>query len=328
MALLLQVSFTWRPDVGDYRLKMDYLEAHADEFSVVFVGSSRIYRHVDPDVVDEAARAEGVEVRSFNLGIDALNLIEMRTLLDRLARLGSPRLRYVLIEPAFTTNLPLRNLATERAVYFHDLANTRLAIASNLRSPRARATIGRNALACLYHYVNLGKLASALLPPATRSQDPEAVLPPLDTSRGFSAQDDNPPAGARQWHERFLKNRDGFARLMRSEERLVAHVEDGEFDLQNAAIVAMARRLEKAGITPVFLITPGFHQIDFYLQFEASSRREAPEIPMLSYLEDHEEFYDPDLWYDTGHLNGEGAARFSRRLGEDLAALIQGRSGG
>ena len=81
--------------------------------------------------------------------------------------------------------------------------------------------------------------------------------------------------------------------------------------------------IEAAGVQPVFLITPGFHNINGILEFREIHARSRSDVPLLSYLDGHEDLYRAHLWFDPGHMMDTGARYFSRRLGRDAAHLIQ-----
>lgn len=53
-----------------YSVKIDHLERNPDEdYNTYFFGSSRVYRHIDPNLFDSLAQAREAEsIRSFNLG--------------------------------------------------------------------------------------------------------------------------------------------------------------------------------------------------------------------------------------------------------------------
>lgn len=302
------------PHIEGYSEKLAFYERHADQFSVLFVGSSRVFRHMVPAVFDEAAAEAGLEVRSFNIGMDALNMIEQRALLRAIGRAGNGSSRYVLVEPALGFRLRARNVATVRAAYFHDFDNTLEEIGALRFSRSEWRPIGRSLLACLYHYAFVGRLASALLPPATGP--PRRILEEeLAASRGFEAL--NKTEG--RWY-RFVQ--DNFNRLSRRirerptpAERLIR-----EFTPASETLLEAVMALRERGFEPLFVISPILQLSGPLRAFEEFHRRREPAIPLLSYIGHVDEIYDPSFWSDPGHMNGKGAEIFSRRLGRDFAA--------
>src|SRR5262245_53338899 len=56
--------------------KLEYWDAHADEFDTVFLGSSHVLRAFVPEEFDREMTAAGYECSSFNFGVQAVHLIE------------------------------------------------------------------------------------------------------------------------------------------------------------------------------------------------------------------------------------------------------------
>lgn len=310
----------WRPHLEGYTEKIEFYRRHGGQFSVVFLGSSRTHSAVVPQAFDQAAAEGGAPSRSFNLAFDALKLGELRRVVEEVLRGRPAGLRHVVLEPAFQTGIRLRNLATERTVYFHDYEATRLEVLSNLRHPRLRRFVHRNVLACAYHYANFGMLASRVFPPP-ESRELRAPEEALARTRGFRAMDAAPTPEGLKWHAGFLRHIETRPGELKAEEA-PAPGSAGRYLHQNRALLAMARDLRSAGVQVTFLVPPTFHERDKHRQFVRFVRREAAEIPVLSYLDGAGEIYDPRrYWWDIDHLNGRGARIFSERLGRDFARL-------
>ncbi len=322
-AAALHVAVPWRPRVPVLSEKRAFYREHRNDHDILFLGSSRVYHHIDPARFDEAAASAGLRTRSFNLGVDALSIVELSDLVDEIVAMAPSSLAHVLIEPTFFTNIPLRNLYTERIVAAHDLDATLLEVRVNLEVPRYRWTLDRNLRACLYHYLNLGRAASLVLH-ASHAGPPGPSVDDLAATRGFVSLDELPDPGALKRHVEFLADRERYARRLSAPLEVPAG-ERRHYATRNRILREIAGRLRRLGVEPVFVITPGFHDVEALQQFHLSHREEPGDVPLMSYLEGHEDLYDLDLWYDSAHLNGEGAARFSRRLGEDVARLARGR---
>jgi hypothetical protein len=324
-ALCVHLAADRHPLIPSYSDKLDFYKERSDRFSILFLGSSRMRGHVDPRALDPILSRSGRSHRSFNLGIESLNLIELATLVDEVVRLRPPALRYVFIEPVFSTNLPIQNLATERSVYFHDLRNTLLEIRCNLTLPSMRFSVGRNALACAYHYANLGRF-SQFRPVESAGSGETFSKDELRQRRGFRAQNTIQTAGLLEWHESFMENLDEYALTMK-EGRTLPEGAEIKIACQYDAVRDMARRLREAGFETVFLNTPGFLWIQESLLFEEYHRQVRDPTPLISYLRGHDEIYEPSYWYDPRHLTGEGARLFSERLGRDLLDVLSDASG-
>ncbi len=323
--ILINVAVPWRPYVEGYTEKLEFFQRHGADYSILFVGSSRILAHVDPHIFDAAASAEGMQGRSFNLGVDALSLIELERLIEEVLAVGSPSLRFIFMEPTVATSVPLRNLTTERNLYFHDLGATRLEIACNLAAYPERwlEAVSRSARSCLYHYANLGRLTSFVFPR-------EEVIRPrgfdldLVASGGFRPQNHEPSPEVLRENQRMRDNLGFYVARMAAPRELP---EARRFAPHARFYIDLAERIQAKGIQPVFLITPGFHNIDGLLEFMHMHERADSAVPMLSYVHGYDEIYRAELWFDPGHMKDQGARLFSRRLGRDAAHLIM-RLGG
>ena len=320
--LSLNALVPWHPHVEGYSEKLEFYRRHKGDYSVVFAGSSRILAHVDPLSVDEAAAAGGVRTRSFNFGVDALQLIEMGRLIEEILEADSPSLRYLFIEPAFGTAVPLKNLVTERNVYFHDLDSTLTEISCSWTAypDRRFEAVARSAQSALYHYANLGRLTSLAFP-RHGLRAPPALDIDLIATGGFRPQNLSPDPEVLREHDRMRADLDFFVARMALPRRLPEDLA-GRWEPHARFYLEMADRIKAAGVQPVFLMTPGFHNINGVLEFIEIHRRTGSAVPLLSYVNGHEDLYRPELWFDPGHMMDTGARLFSRRLGQDVAQLM------
>lgn len=114
-------TFTPAPRVAIVSPKLAYLDSHADEFDVLFLGSSRTYRQIIPQVFDRLMAEGGHPVRSFNLGVDGMRPPEDTYVLEKALKHRTRPLKFVLVE-----SNPLRlssrdeDEGTIRATYWHD----------------------------------------------------------------------------------------------------------------------------------------------------------------------------------------------------------------
>ena len=76
--------FVPAPPIRHISPKFAHLRSHPNSYDVVFVGSSRVFRHITPKVFDRRLRGHNINLRSFNLGIPAAKSVEVWHLLKRL----------------------------------------------------------------------------------------------------------------------------------------------------------------------------------------------------------------------------------------------------
>ncbi len=117
--------------------KLEHFASHKDEYDAVFVGSSKVYRHVDPALFDELTPQRGPSRRSFNLGVSGMAAIEIHFAIRTLLELRPERLRWVIVDP-HTLGLDLldKNMLTGRVTFWHDVESTWMASRYSALPPR------------------------------------------------------------------------------------------------------------------------------------------------------------------------------------------------
>jgi hypothetical protein len=319
-AQTLHLSLEWRPALSGYTEKMDYFARNADRFDSVFLGSSRIRAHIAPTLFDETLSEIGIKSRSFNLGINALSLIELNSIADEVIQAKPRKLKRAFIEPVFGTDMPWKNVTTRRSIYFHNLSNTMQEIRCNIDS---RAGIGgnsRNAISFGYHYVNVGRL--------TREHDAHIdnahwtfSRKSLERAGGFREQGAIDSPAMTWWHEEFVNNTAQY-RDQLERDLIIPENPDFQLSCQYDVMRDIASRFRDAGIQPVFLITPAHAHARSLRLFTEYLKVKGDPTPVLSYLDTSSVFYESGIWYDPRHLTAEGATLFTRRMAHDASRLL------
>ncbi len=139
------------PEISEVREKLDFLQAHIDEYDTLFLGTSRVYHGIMPEVFDEANRRAGAHSRSFNAGVDGMHPPEDLYFFEQIAKMRPRRLRRVFIEVnAIQIHVRDANRGTDRMIYWHDLARLAWILRETFDIEPAkhwRATFGRYASA-------------------------------------------------------------------------------------------------------------------------------------------------------------------------------------
>jgi hypothetical protein len=299
-------------------------------FDVAFLGSSRVYRHVNPRVINRAL-ATSTLGRAVNLGVPGLTVGEQFDVVEKWLSGFSRRPRYVVIEPILNASLDADNLDSERVIRFHTPSDTGflLRFTSGTRTTARRKVLysARHLLAFAYYWLNYGKVAS-LLRPATR---PAYLDPALD---GFMPLGEgiDPALAPRESSilgPGFLAERIEEALRIRGEATLTS--------VETEVVVRLVESVRRLGAEPVLFLPPrldwdrrGGKPVLVFSEGPAIRRTvaaELPEVPLLDYTDPREfpEFYRAELWYDATHLGTTGAALFSERLAFDLERVLQAR---
>lgn len=308
--------------------KLEHVAAEADRYDVVFLGASHVYRHVVPSVVDEVLAETGHKVRSLNLGVASLSVLEAEKLVDALEEARPEGLRLVVVDPLFA-RLDVRNWATHRAIVLHDAAGTRHAILftrdSEITSPRQAIRelrqMGVHLLSFLCNRVNLGQLTRSLFPSPHRFQTPSFATPDFDQG-GYLALEAEPNERFTLRHEKYLEQRPIYEERMRRERPRAESNRMSEYQIR--VLRQMVERVRGMGATPVLLNSAMVDPVVAVDAFLRSYAEHFSDVVLLDYSYGHgfEEVYRPELWFDGGHLTREGAEIFSRRLAQDLIPLL------
>ena len=311
--------------------KMAQLESDVDGYDAVFVGSSRVYRQLEPDTFDAVFAAAGLPMRSFNLGVPDMRMLEVLFLARWLLDADPARLELLVVD-AESDPLFIReeNLTTERIVRWHDARNF-AAILREVRRTSATPAVAlyraaRHAEPFVHHVAHLGRAVDrlgALLAPPPPEAPPE--------QRGFFAGDEemvqSPSAAQRRELELFHgRLHDDLGRWRRDIERLSASRSAGAltdpFEIELfAELQGMAAR---RGVRVVFLLdarpeeTPNLVWAAENGVVETLLRFDDP----LRYAE----LYDPALRFDRHHVNRAGAGLYTAEVARRLVEMRRSTS--
>jgi hypothetical protein len=318
VAAAVETTIPWLgPDLIGQKLGVLADDVH--EYHAVFLGSSRIYRQLDPVVFDQVFADAGRAMRSFNLGAPDMRMPEVlylaRWLIDQ-----SPRRLELLVVDAESDPLFIReqNLRSERIVRWHDPRNVAAILGEVRRSSGgpvlALHRAGRHSAPFLLHLTQLGR-GHGLLLAATGALQVEFPL----EQRGFFAGDEElaitPSAAQRQELELFSSRlHKDLDRWRRDIERLSGLPRSGEltdpFEIE--LFTELERLATSAGVRTVFLLDARPEQTP-NLVWAA----ENDVISTLLRFDDphrYPELYEPALRFDRHHLTREGARIYTTEV--------------
>lgn len=320
---------TWTSETSSplFDAKLSWLDEHRDEVTGLYIGSSNIYRSIEPVVVDRILTREGVPSTSFNLGLPGMQEYEAdRWLRDFLAKRPA-RLEWVVIEArTWSGSLDAEDF-TERLVDWHDWVATTTAVRASLAAPEPWSW--RVGTAWEHVFLFACRATGAGLGPsaANRAENlaREIVVTEarLDAERGFFPLDEETRATCLdrredllEWPERYERRRDDLPTF-------IAELRGGErpgSDYHPFALEAQIARLEARGIEPVYVLGSVLYSAASL--HRAVAERTHP--PILAYNDPSEYpgLYVIENRYDASHLNAEGARRFSQIFGNDLAERL------
>ncbi|MBA3963366.1 MAG: hypothetical protein H0X40_15895 [Chthoniobacterales bacterium] len=304
------------PDVAVVTPKLRYFAAHQNEFDTIFVGSSRVYRGIEPATFDATMRDRGVPTRSFNFGADGMHPPERFFVLAKILALR-PHLRRIFVE---LDNLSVNWLpgeeGSQRTVYWHDWASTRIIFAKVLRLDRheklkrdwqrylkSREILDQHFALFLRNETNVGR-AQDQIPELLHSPTNEDLVQKI----GGRAEGFNP-------FQRHLSSNAAVAyqnQLAReSAETTSPNYLDTE---EERAFRRVAAQIRALGAEPIFLVMPA-------KPAQPSRFHDPAPAPVLAFNSPatYPELYRSSIRVDDEHLNAEGATEFSRLLGQRVS---------
>lgn len=109
-----------------YSSKIQYLENNHLEkkYNLFFFGSSRVYRQIDPSVVDQVLKKSEMEINSFNLGSPATFSPQNLYLYENFLESDlSKNAKYAVIELASIDGIGTKRLHEERTYYYQNFSD-------------------------------------------------------------------------------------------------------------------------------------------------------------------------------------------------------------
>lgn len=121
LGLKLSVPYHWGNPL--FKQKADYLMQSEEPLNTLFVGNSRVYRHILPEIFDEIAGTQ-----SFNLGTDGMFFLESQYVLEHFMEEFSKKeeLETIFLSKATYAPLNAKMRHTNRSQYYMDFKRLRL----------------------------------------------------------------------------------------------------------------------------------------------------------------------------------------------------------
>jgi hypothetical protein len=336
--LLASVALKPLDDFADVEVvgpKLARFRVDKDEISVLFVGSSYVFREVSPEVFDDAAAARNMEARSFNLGVPGMDPPETYFLLETALAERPANLRWVIIElDHYRTGIRPRNVHTRRFEYWHTPART-LEVSRAILAKRATAGLKAKELATHAEVfarwlVNAGwgrHYVDGLIGGAATAADARLALGPRGD--GYMSLDDEEATtyGLRREFFQALE-------VDRLEEKRAALVEalrggphargEETYAFERRALEAALDAVRRAGARPILLVPPALEARSTLVGLARDEL--GADVLVFNDPTRYPNLYDPEYRFDMGHLNARGAEMFTRLVAEEVAALARTRA--
>lgn len=306
-------------------VKLDAFAQRKDDFSLVFLGSSRTVRGFAPQRFDSELAQRGVSVRSFNFGVAGARLPEMLYVLERIAELRPRALKYVLIDPEdFELVHDTRNALAQAGILWHDRETTWLVTRALLSSERddKPSVLLDHGEAFALNALNVGRTARWVNTVLGRRADAQLVAETLgEHADGHTALYDDQET-LRNRRRRFERSRDEYERMVANYRAQPRPGRDAQPQFVEL-LQRFERRVRELGATPIFVIQPALtRQWDLVQAAESGA---IGELLRYDEPERHPELFAHENRFDSLHLNDAGAEHFTRALAQDFGAWLAGR---
>jgi hypothetical protein len=303
---------------------------------VVFMGASHVTAGLNPAVFDSELATHGLNLRSFNLGIGGLSVVEMsyhlRGLLDRM-----PSLRYAVLSPCFECLNVARETNNIRSIDFFSLSNavefTRYIFSFENFPDQAlpRHQYLRNIFsALLRHHFNLGLGGAALGFSSLNTTEPSFTPETFQSYFGPQGHIALDEAISGQDLNQYLA---ALKRIPPLRTDLIAAIRSGKHERSLETLtgenmqhfIDLVSFLHDRGVIVLVVQPPSTWYWEVEAEFVGKFRHRCPAQPPLVDFGDIESFRSlflpADVRSDNAHMTGRGAAIWSKVLAEKFAAL-------
>jgi hypothetical protein len=295
--------------------KLKFFTKHKDEFDTLFLGTSRFYYSVSPEIFDRTTAENGLSTRTFNFGIDGMHPPENFYVLEQILKTKPRNLKRIFFEVGdIQTNWTSSVYTSRRITYWHDWARTVITLRKAFnphgrakwyvkitRLWLARRDFAANLALLGKQFGNVGRGADLFL-----SRDDESTK---QSESDLGIKHD----GYRSSENAMSAERGAIFQRKLAQEMFESHPKFID-PYAEEAYRDSAARLRRAGIESLFVVTPVIWQSP--LRFRKSP---APG-PLLSFndCKTYPSLYETRVRVDEGHLTREGAERFTRLLAHEL----------
>lgn len=326
-----QLPYFWANE--GWEVKHQWLEEHSAEYNALFIGSSHIYRQINPRVFDKQLDAS-LAINSFNLGYQATANPESHYLYEQLLqdeRVDLSGLKLVVMDLVPAEWLNLNNARSVRGKYFMNVPywwrGTTQVLTTDRSDLEKRADVASHySIALFEKEFNVGMYDEIR---EYYEKDKDSLqrkdLAMLGGQRnGFLALDnDRGYAGRRR---AFLECEEYLVPMSAANTEYYYECtveEEHDQGSGSSALLREANRLialsKERGIHLVFVMMP---RTPYRETFPIAEALPPAHVVNLTDPREYPEFYDLQYVFDRGHLNQKGARLLSERLGEKVNQLL------
>jgi len=340
VGLSMAVPPSDKEQLGILGKKVAYLRNYHEDYNVLFIGTSRTYRGVDPVLLQKIAAEQGCDVRAFNLGVSKLRLTELRHLSAHLSPAMLGHYDLILMSPMASSGIAAANWGSNRIRHFTDWEGYKVSLVDIWHVPTTGIKSEIKKLlysvqltgAFAYRQLGIGRLATILggqtsVDGDNQSGDLFDGAAIVDFSRhGYVALDDEP-------HEQFLTRGEtilrnpGYFEGLKTRKRDVRNFRGPTAERAYERFRRAKNQLAEMGVPIALFLPPMLPNLaaDEALA-ETVTARDLP-VMNLNRLDLHPDLFDVRHWFDYYHVGKSGAELLTTMIGERICPMIQQAQG-
>ncbi len=303
--------------------KHEYFTKNQDKYNAVILGSSRLYRHMNPKILDDILK--DYKTSTFNLAAPATTNPEVYYLYEKLLEtIPKNHLNYAFVELQTLNKIKNKNLTSVRNYYFHNLESLSFSIkyclASNRLFNRKIEMINKYILSYVYKILNPFSGYKEI----TSNKSNAKGLYIGKNKDGFYSLDEQMSdiGGINHLTKRstsFLKNDSTFLEKKISRANKIFSRKNNVQFINETHLKKAKDLIEKSkqrGVHLIFIIPP-----------DTSARKELiaikEKLPSKHIIEianpkKYPKLYQIEFTFDRGHLNKKGANLFTKYVANEI----------
>lgn len=338
--LFIQPNTTYSWGYDRIHAKRQFLKENNANINSLFLGSSAMYRHIDPALFD-AHVDSSVATRSFNFGIEAMFPSQAIYLYKNLLAQDSVDLDYVFMDMFEIGNFFLiANVHRKRTHYWYHWEQYKDCVSTVMgyESPFLVKTVGFMSFSLGYAYklMNVGVVEELLL---FKKNEKEQVFDYSALGRaknGYYALDQEQADRKGKTKEFDFRHNwltHDTLQLQKPINNNMAFyknyqvTENQAFNEQHWQLIQELIALSEAkGIQLVFILSPRLAEYQFPILLPLFDKIDSKHKMDMSKYSEFPEFYEAAYTFDALHLNHKGAQLFSKELAKKFNTLAIGKS--
>jgi hypothetical protein len=310
-------------DIPALDRKLEDIKLNGSKYDFVFLGSSRVFRGINPVEIDAQARRQGCDIKTYNFGIAGLSILEQKYILDKLHASGI-EIGTIVVEPYSVTIRDFSNFISDRRRYFYSWENLTALIGDQDTMPdNAKTKVRRKRLAYLLYgflqeQTGFGRLGHMLFPRQSRYGGTwDSTI-----SRGYKPLDEETARNFKRRSKQFVRRATKFEEeVKRASSNPEARKNSrNRFEL----VLGVTDKIRSMDMEPAILFMPKpayiMHSRDLEDRLANNSTGDLP-IINLNRPDNYKNLFKVDNFYDSSHLNARGATVLAGYLAPHLCEL-------